>query len=87
MSGSKWQAGQELDHLDGSHAQRNASHDADIVDQLRAETAVAFLAGPLAGALDVCGYCLDEPADIAAQQSLHRRKRAALPRGFGPAST
>ena len=87
MSGSKWQARQELEHLDGSHAQRNASHDADIVDQPGAETVVVFVARALPGALDVCPYCFDEPADVAAQQSLHRRKRAALRHGLGSATT
>ena len=87
VSGSKWQARQQLEHLDGSHAQRNAGHDADIVDQPRTETAIAFVARALPGALDVCPYCFDEPPDVAAEQSLHRRKRCPLPRGLGPAMT
>src|SRR2546423_13028328 len=86
MSGSKRQPGQDLEHLDGSHAQRDAGHEADIVDQSSAQMAVSFVAHALPGALDVCPYCLDEAADIAAQQLLQPRQRAALYCGFGPAT-
>jgi hypothetical protein len=68
--------------MDGSHAQCIAGHDADIVDQLRAETATAFLARALPGALDVCPYCLDEPSDHR-HANIQKRRSASSKRGSG----
>jgi len=78
VPGSKRQTRQNPKHLDGGHAQREAGDDANVVRKVSRYVAINIWAYSLSSSLYVCLDRFDEPADLAAQQSLHRGKGATV---------